>query len=92
MFQSENVSFYGGCGRGGTVGGWASERWAYAPVAVFFLPKHCTLWEAILCVCSLGRRAWNGGKGRRLGGLVVDAERGRLEIRSQDSEFGCGRR
>jgi hypothetical protein len=26
------------------------------PVAVFFLPKHCTLWEAMLGNCDVGVR------------------------------------
>jgi hypothetical protein len=33
------------------------------PVAVFFLPKHCTLWEAMLGGCCPGSCVGGGGRG-----------------------------
>ena len=41
---------------------------AVVPVAVFFLPKHCTLWEAMMGDC-VSMRACGGG--REVAGCLV---------------------
>jgi hypothetical protein len=52
------------------------ERLESVPVAVFFLPKHCTLWEAMLGDCGL--RAV-GGCGF-VNSLVVDVEGAQMRL------------